>query len=140
MDYFKKLDVKLVKGKYPNLIKGQIRNSKQIYQIFQSPKNKSQETLIVVYLDKNLKSLAYNVLSTGSLNSTDMSVREVFGYGFVMMSKYFILIHNHPAGNANPSLADQEAIQELLDARKIMRLYLLDFIIIGDSPKQKKKY
>ena len=52
MKYLKKLDIKLVKGEYQSLVKGKVRFPKQIYDVFSSVKDKAQETLIGVYLDK----------------------------------------------------------------------------------------
>jgi len=63
--YLKKLDIKLVKGEYQNPIKGKLRSPEQIYKVFKSLKDKAHETLIGVYLDKNLEIRVYDILSTG---------------------------------------------------------------------------
>lgn len=144
MKYLKKLDIKLVKGEYQNKIKGQVRSPEQIYDVFESIKDKAQETLIVLYLDKNLEVKVYSILSTGSKNETTIDFDDVYGYGFLMKAKYFILIHNHPSGEAKPSDDDKEIIKTLQDYLEIKRVKLkpLDFIIVGDMEidKKNKKY
>ena len=45
----------------------------------------------------------------------------------------FILVHNHPSGDATPSLKDIELTQKLREASNIMDIQFLDHIIIGDG-------
>ena len=141
MNYLKKLKIRQVKGKYKNPIKGQIIKPKQVYQIFQSIKDKAQETLIVVYLNYDLESIAYNVLSTGSRSETTIDFDEIYGYGFVIKARYYILIHNHPSGQARPSSGDRQLIESFKDYANL-KMRPLDFIIIGDKDfdKNKKSY
>jgi DNA repair protein RadC len=141
MKYLKKLDIKLIKGEYQNKIKGQVHNPEQVFDVFHSLKDKAQETLIAVYLNNDLEVLTYNILSTGSKSETTMDFNEVYGYGFVMKAKYFILIHNHPKGDPSPSREDKDIIRKFEDYSKI-ELKPLDFIIVGDMEmnKKKKKY
>lgn len=139
MQYLKKLKVKLVRGEYKNPIKGQVRSPEQIYTIFKSIKDDAQETLIGVYLDNTCEVIAYNVLSVGTLSATIVEPREIFGYGFVLMARYFILIHNHPRGGPTPSSEDRKAMKWLIKCSKIMKMSMLDFMIVGDLGSRKKK-
>jgi hypothetical protein len=54
MKYIRKLNIKLVKGKYKNPVKGQVQEPKQVYEVFKAIKDKFQEILIAVYLDEKL--------------------------------------------------------------------------------------
>jgi len=139
MQYIKKLQVKLVKSKYKNVLKGQIKNPQHLYDIFKDIKDNAQETLIGVYLDDKLQTIAYNILSMGTQSTTIVEPREIFGYGFVIMAKKMILIHNHPKGDPSPSEEDKEVIRELLKSSKIMKMPMLDFVIVGDINSRKKK-
>lgn len=141
MKYLKKLDIKLIKGEYKNPIKGQVRMPEQVYEVFSSIKDRAQETLICLYLNNDLEALAYNILSTGSQSETTFDFNDLYGYGFVLKAKYFILAHNHPSGDPLPSKADKEIIRKFADYGKI-DLKPLDFIIIGDKDinKNKKDY
>ena len=133
MEYLRKLKVRLVRGEYKNPLKGQIRNSKEVYRIFKDIKNNASETCIAIYLDNDLRPLAYNVISTGTLSCTIVEPRDVYGYGFVLLAKYFILIHNHPhSGIAKPSQEDHEMMQLFIDSAHYMQMRFLDFIIVGD--------
>ncbi|MCK5022065.1 MAG: JAB domain-containing protein [Candidatus Pacebacteria bacterium] len=130
--YLRKLNIELVDGEYNNPIKGQVSTPKQIYDVFKSLKDKAQETLIAVYLNNDLEVLTYNILSTGSKSETVIDFGDIYGYGFVMKAKYFVLIHNHPKGDSNPSDGDKEIMSKFKDYSKI-ELTPLDFIIVGDN-------
>lgn len=139
MKYLKKLDLKLVKGEYQNPIKGQLRDPKQIFEVFKSIKDNAQETLIGVYLDSNVEIKVYEILSTGTAEKVFIDTSEIFGHVFGIKAKSFILIHNHPKGDPTPSLEDNEVIQELKKQSIIMKLEFLDFIIVGDMDINNKK-
>jgi len=142
MPYLKKLDIKLVKGEYKSPIKGKLRFPDQIYKVFESLKDKAQETLLAVYLDKDLDIRVYEVLSTGTSSSGIFSPTDIFGHMFVVKAKSFILIHNHPNGDPTPSDSDRNIIKELIKQAEIMSVDMLDFIIVGDMDMntKKKKY
>ena len=133
MKYLKKLDIKLINGEFPNLVKGQAKEPKQIYDVFKNIKDKAQETLIGVYLNADLEVSSYDVLSVGTSNETLIDVPGIFGRAFVLRSKYIILIHNHPSGKNQPSEEDKVTMGQLIKQAKIMELNLLDFIIVADE-------
>ena len=43
------------------------------------------------------------------------------------------LIHNHPSGNARPSLDDDRITQSLKKACETMRIYMVDHVIVTDN-------
>ena len=129
--YLRKLDIRLVDGEFENPIKEQVRAPKQVYEIFQTLKDRAQETLLGLYLWDDLTPSVYSVLSLGSESSTSISHRDIFGQMFALKATYFILIHNHPKGDPHPSEADKQALEALIEKAKIMDAQLLDFIIVG---------
>jgi DNA repair protein RadC len=76
---------------------------------------------------------AYDVLSLGGVNSTYLATNEIFDRAVVSWSWTFILIHNHPSGNPQPSPEDREVMEVLKEQSKVMRRNLLDFIIVGEG-------
>lgn len=133
MKYLRKLSIELVKGEYKNPVKGQVRDPKQVYEVFKAIKDKAQETLIGVYLSSDLEVNIYDTLSLGTQSETLVDTSEIFGRAFVLKSKYIILIHNHPSGIASPSPDDKETMRSLIAQAKIMKLSFLDFIIVGED-------
>jgi DNA repair protein RadC len=139
MKYLKKLDIKLVKGEYKSPIKGKLRFPDQIYKVFESLKDKAQETMLAVYMDKDLDIRVYEILTTGTSDSRIFSASDIFGHMFAIKAKSFILIHNHPQGDPTPSESDLEAVEGLKEQSKVMNVKLLDFIIVGDMDMNSKK-
>ena len=137
--YFKKLELKLVKGEYQDLVKGQLHFPKQLYKVFKKLKDSPHENLIGIYLNKDLKIRAYDILEIGGSEAVGLSTGELFGRIFITKAKSFILIHNHPKGDPSPSRGDLMTIQGLNEQSKIMDLEFLDFIIIGDKEVNDKK-
>jgi DNA repair protein RadC len=133
MRYLRRLNVELVKGDFANPVKGQVRDPGQVYEVFQSIKDKAQETLLGVYLSDKLEVKGYDVLSVGSQNSTLLAPPEIFSRAFVLMAREFILIHNHPKGDPTPSPGDRKLITLLREQAEVMNLSFLDFIIVGDD-------
>jgi len=138
MKYFKKIDIKLVKGKYKNPIKDQLKYPKQIYDIFKSIKDKNQEILIGIYLDDNMNTISYDILSVGGENIALVLPEEIFMRSYLTRCKIFMLVHNHPSGNPTPSKQDKEVIEIIKKQSKILNRFFLDFIIIGDMDASDK--
>lgn len=133
MKYLRTLNIRLVRGKYKNPVKGQVREPKQVYEVFKAIKDSTQETLIGVFLNADLEVGSYDTLSIGTQSTTLVAAPEIFGRAFVLRSKYIILIHNHPNGIATPSPDDRKAMKQLIDKARVMEIRFLDFIIVGDS-------
>src|SRR6185295_2808623 len=112
---------------------GQVREPKQVYEVFKAIKDKAQETLIGVYLSADLEVNTYDTLSIGTQSETLIDAPEIFGRAFVLKSKYFILIHNHPSGTTKPSPDDEEAMRSLVSQSEVMKLSFHDFIIVGED-------
>jgi hypothetical protein len=65
MKYLRKLKIQLVKGKYKDLVKGQVSGPGQIYKTFEAIKDHAQEALLGVYLTNNLEVILCDVLLGG---------------------------------------------------------------------------
>lgn len=133
MKYLRKLKIQLVKGKYKDLVKGQVSGPEQIYETFKAIKDHAQETLLGVYLTNGLEVILYDVLSVGGEGATTLSAMDVFGRAFISRARYFVLIHNHPKGDPHPSPEDKEVMRKLVTQGKTLEVLLLDFIIVGDG-------
>ncbi len=73
------------------------------------------------------------MLSSGTVNSSLISPREVFVNASKASAVRIALIHNHPSGDPAPSAEDVRVTARLLEAGKLMDIHLVDSIIIGDG-------
>ncbi|MBE5871588.1 MAG: JAB domain-containing protein [Lachnospiraceae bacterium] len=91
------------------------------------------EKCIAVYLDSKCHILAEMTLSLGSINSTQIPVRELFKNAFRANAAQIILLHNHPSGDPTPSKDDLHMTERIINACKLIGLTLADHIIIGNN-------
>lgn len=90
------------------------------------------ERLLAVFFDGGGRYISESVISEGIVNKTLISPREIFIKALEYKAVYFMLIHNHPSGNASPSSDDITITGEIETAGNIMNIPLLDHLIIGD--------
>jgi DNA repair protein RadC len=92
-----------------------------------------KERFIVVCLNSANKIITYDVISIGNLNTSIVHPREVFKKAIENNSASIILIHNHPSGNAEPSVEDISITKKLVEAGKIMDILVFDHLIIAGN-------
>lgn len=93
----------------------------------------SQEVFSIVLLDSQNQIIAIQEISKGSANETVVHPREVFRVAVRRSSSAIILVHNHPGGSPEPSVADIEVTHRLCDAGRTMGIPVLDHLIFGDE-------
>jgi DNA repair protein RadC len=91
----------------------------------------SQEQVIVATLDTRLRHLGTTVVSVGSVSESSAHPREILRPVITRGAYGFVLIHNHPSGDASPSRADEMVTRKLVEAAELMQVRFLDHVIIG---------
>jgi DNA repair protein RadC len=71
-------------------------------------------------------------VSQGTLTSSLVHPREVFGPAVREEPRALIVAHNHPSGDPEPSEEDLAVTRRLVEAGKILGVPLLDHVVIGD--------
>jgi DNA repair protein RadC len=77
--------------------------------------------------------IGWAVVSVGTVNSSLVHPREVFGPAIRMGSSAILLAHNHPSGDPEPSIEDKQVTKRLLEAGELLGVPVLDHIIIGSE-------
>ncbi|MCD7864135.1 MAG: DNA repair protein RadC [Lachnospiraceae bacterium] len=90
------------------------------------------EQVLAVFLDGRGRYLGEETLSTGTVNASLMSPREIFIAALKHNASGLILLHNHPSGDPTPSLQDQNITLRIAENGKLLNIPLIDHIIIGD--------
>lgn len=91
------------------------------------------EQVILVMTDGKNQFLKDCILSTGTVNMSLISPREVFMTAIKAQAVHILLVHNHPSGDPTPSRDDIEITKRIHEASQIMNIPLVDHIIIGDN-------
>ena len=96
-------------------------------------RHNEQEESILVMMDGKNNFLGDFRLSTGTVNASLVSTREIFKTAVKQNAVYIMLIHNHPSGDPTPSKNDISVTKKIYEAGKLMDIELIDHVIIGDK-------
>lgn len=96
-------------------------------------RHRRKECVIMACLDAKGQILQEVPLSSGSVNMSLISPREVFLEALRHEAVNIILVHNHPSGDPTPSGADVEITKRVKTMGDLLDVQLLDHIIIGDN-------
>ena len=92
-----------------------------------------QEEFFVVYLNGKGGIIRSEVMYRGNKNSSSVGVDEILRKAILAKASYFLVAHNHPSDNVQPSRADIEVTAKLYESSRMMGIPLLDHIIIGKT-------
>ena len=90
-----------------------------------------REVFCVLYLDNQHQLLDYVPMFAGTIDSAQVSPREVVKYALKINAAAVILGHNHPSGKVEVSDSDIRATKQLQDALQLIDVRVLDHIIVG---------
>ena len=92
---------------------------------------KDRENFVVLILNTKNEIIAFETVTVGILNASLVHPREVFKPAIAASAASIIIVHNHPAGDPNPSDEDLLVTKRLMEAGAILGVPLKDHIIIG---------
>lgn len=93
--------------------------------------HKPYEVFAVLWLDNRHRTLGFQILFTGTVDSASVHPREVVRAAIACNAAACICAHNHPFGVADPSAADRNITRQLRDALQLVGVRLLDHIVVG---------
>ena len=88
------------------------------------------EVFAALFLDSQLRLIAFEELFRGSLNQTAVYPRELVQRALQLGAGALILAHNHPSGLAEPSAADRALTSQLRQALALVDVRLLDHFVV----------
>jgi len=90
----------------------------------------TQETFLVLGLDVRQRLQMMRTIARGSLTSVQVHPREVFRPLVQAGMHAVILVHNHPSGEPEPSKADVELTQRMMEVGRVLGIPVLDHIVV----------
>ncbi len=110
------------------------RSSKEVFDyLYHSMRDLKKEVFKVMFLDSQNRVVEIEDLFEGTLNASAIYPREIVQSAVKHDAAALIFVHNHPAGNPQPSDNDKRITQDLVFAGNIMQIKVLDHIIIGEN-------
>ncbi|MFZ7120533.1 MAG: RadC family protein [Eubacteriaceae bacterium] len=109
-----------------------VRSPKDIADLLiEDMKYLKQEHFKIVLLDTKNQILGIETVTIGTLNASLVHPREVYKRAIKKNCSSIIVAHNHPSGDANPSIEDKNITKRLHDSGEILGIKLIDHIVIG---------
>lgn len=96
-------------------------------------RHRKKECVVIACLDAKGQLIKEIDLSSGSVNMSLISARDVFLEALRHEAVNIILIHNHPSGDPTPSTSDVQVTKCISEMGRNLDIPLLDHIIIGDN-------
>ncbi|MCB5315756.1 MULTISPECIES: RadC family protein [Yersinia] len=90
-----------------------------------------REVFIVLWLDNQNRLLAQETLFTGTINSTTVHPRELVKSAMKHNAASAVLAHNHPSQLAEPSQADRQITDRLVNVLDLVDVRVLDHLVVG---------
>ena len=72
----------------------------------ESMRHKEKEELVVAYLDTKCQMIKDMMITSGTINQSLFSIREIFVQALRFNAVNIVIVHNHPSGNSEPSKDD----------------------------------
>lgn len=92
-----------------------------------------QEKVILMMLDTKSKLIKDMEMTSGTINASLLSPREILLTALKYEAVNIIILHNHPSGDPTPSREDIHSTKRLKEAGTLVGIKLMDHVIIGDN-------
>lgn len=93
----------------------------------------AREHFVVIHLDSRNGVIGYQIASIGTANASIVHPREVFQAAIHIGAVSIAISHNHPSGDASPSVQDSEVTQRISDAGKVVGISLIDHVVVTED-------
>lgn len=111
-----------------------IRTLQQVLEYCQaSLSGRKEECLEVIYLSVRNTVMGTQILASGMIDRVAISPRKIVESALAAKASAIILVHNHPSGDASPSLEDISLTNDVIHAAKLFDISVHDHIIIGGN-------
>lgn len=91
----------------------------------------AHESLRVLLLNTKLLLMQQVEISMGTVNETVAHPREILSRVITYKAYAFVLVHNHPSGDPQPSEADRRLTRRVKEGAELLGLVFADHVIIG---------
>lgn len=90
----------------------------------------AMEVAVFVYLGAEQSVLGMREVRSSRADSFDLPIRDIVSDALRFDARGVVMAHNHPSGDANPSIADREATRVLARALDPLGIRLVDHLVV----------
>ncbi len=91
------------------------------------------EVFAVLFLNRSNRVVHYKITSSGGITGTIVDPRLILRMALEHHAVSFIVCHNHPSGQLEPSRADKDLTRRLREAGALLEIRLVDHIIVSSA-------
>ena len=91
------------------------------------------EVFALLMLDSRHRVIAFEEVFRGTLDGASVYPREVVKIALEHNAAAMILVHNHPSGDPEPSMADRNLTTKLQDVLNLVGVRTLDHVVVGQE-------
>jgi DNA repair protein RadC len=84
----------------------------------------------ILLLDRSNQLFAWKQISIGGISATFTDPKLIFQTALLCHATQLILLHNHPSGNTQPSIADVQMTKKLKEGGELLEIKVLDHLIL----------
>jgi len=111
-----------------------ITSAKDVYQVMRPLLlDLDTEEFWIILLNRSNHIIKKDRISSGGVSGTVVDPKVIFKSAIQNLASSFILIHNHPSGNIQPSQDDIEITRKLSQSGKTLELPVLDHLIFTND-------
>lgn len=116
-----------------------VESPNKLYEIMQkillreSEIDRNKEHFWTISLDHANRIINIELVSLGTANRTLVEPTDVFSIPLQKQAKKLIIVHNHPSGELEPSEADKDITDRLIQVGRITNVSLIDHLIISEE-------
>jgi len=92
-----------------------------------------KEVFKIIYLNKGNKIIDVEDVFEGTLDSINISPREIVERAIKTNATSLIFVHNHPSGDPTASRSDKQITRDLVFMGNILQINVLDHVIVGEN-------
>lgn len=114
--------------------KSAVKSIKDIVEMFKPRmRDLKNEVVKIIFLDVKNRIINIQEVDQGTPTSSNPIIREIISKALQYYAPSIVCIHNHPAGDANPSNEDILFTNDLKKSAQLLDIKLMDHIIFGES-------
>jgi hypothetical protein len=111
---------------------GKLTTPEAVYRALEPALSKEdQEVFLVVAIDARGYCRGVAEVHRGERSSVSISVPDIIRNAVALGGSMFVVVHNHPSGDANPSAADHDVTDAIEKAAKASDMLMADHVIVG---------
>lgn len=93
--------------------------------------DKHHEEFHVLFLDQEFQMITDECLGVGGIDRVGVRIRDIMFKALQYSAKHLVLVHNHPSGKPEPSLADIFMTHDITKAGAFLDIFIADHLIIA---------